>query len=230
MTRRIAVELMLLLAAIALAFALRLYVFGIYQIPSESMVPRLLAGDIVLVDKRHFSRGTTLPARGDIIVFHAPPRGKVDYVKRVIGLPGDSVALRDGVVILNGQPLPRRRIPDLVLPGPHCPMPLERRPDGSLACRYYRYVETMPDGTSHVLLDIGLTEGDDYGPVRVPPGRLFLMGDNRDLSADSRLPAGVRGGIGLVPASTVVGRARMILFSFDSMDQSVRWSRTGMRF
>jgi len=230
MTRRTAVELTLLLAAIVIALALRLYVFGIYQIPSESMVPRLLTGDIVLVDKRHFSRGAALPARGDVIVFHAPPTGKVDYVKRVIGLPGDTVALRDGVVILNGRPLPRRRIADWVLPGVHCPMPRERQPDGSLACHYYRYVETMPGGADHVLLDIGSTEGDEQGPVVVPPGRLFLMGDNRDLSADSRLPAGVRGGIGLVPVSAVVGRAGMILFSFDPMNQSVRWSRTAKRF
>ena len=245
MARRFVVELALLLAAIGCALFSRTYVVGIYQIPSDSMLPRILTGDAWLVAKWRFAFRHELPRRGDIVIFHGP-EGKRDYVKRVIGLPGDRVALRGGTVMLNGRALPRMRIADLALPIapnspchqiPYAAIRAAPRPDGSQVCVYARYREMLPGGRRYDLLDLGSTARDDYGPVTIPAGHLFMLGDNRDLSADSRVRPS-DGGVGLVPTEAFVGRAVSILFSVDgsatwdapeSWVKAIRWKRIGIR-
>ena len=211
------------------------------------MLPGLAAGDYLLVEKWPY-RGGRLPARGDIVVFRAPPSGRRTYVKRVIGLPGDSVALRAGAILLDGKPLPRWRVADYVAPvtaNDPCPdeawptVRRERQADGTIWCRSPRWREMLPGGRMIDTLDLGAGEGDDFGPVTVPAGRLFLLGDNRDRSADSRWPAKEGGPVGLVPVGNLVGRARAILFSVDGSARlarprgwlsAVRWARIGTGF
>ncbi len=207
-----------------------------FYIPSESMMSTLLVGDRLIVSKfpygysylspslpilphmdgRLFGR---LPERGDIIVVKSPSDG-ADWIKRVIGLPGDIVELRDGQVILNGTPVPREARLDtelLVTPNTDCPwMPQFRgvRADGAAVCRFPTYRETLPNGRSYDTLDMAPTDRDTFGPVRVPEGALFLLGDNRDNSMDSRVPPEI-GGLGLVPLENIVGRAEFTTFSLD---------------
>ena len=165
-----------------------------------------------------------LPRRGDVVVFRAPPANNQDYIKRVIGLPGDRVRLEDGTVYVNGEPLPRQRIADLLLPESANTRCLddglrEVAPGGGSVCRYPRYRETA-GGTSYEVLDIRPTTQDDMDELTVPAGRLFLMGDNRDYSADSRFPPVAGQGIGLVPADNLLGRAALLFFSTDG---SAEW-------
>jgi len=233
-------------------FILRSFIVAPFNIPSESMQPRLLIGDYLLVAKwpYGYSRyslpfGVPLipgrifagtPQRGDVVVFKAPPTQAQDYIKRVIGLPGDIVEIRSGQVILNGKPVPKQQIADLVIPitrnmidatnkeggiSPCFRPEFEEDRDGKRYCRYPQYRETLPNGKSYNVLDV-VQDGpaDNRAPVVVPEGRLFLMGDNRDRSADSRFPAEVGGGIGLVPEKNLVGKA---LFSVFSTDGSANW-------
>ena len=165
-----------------------------------------------------------MPHRGDVVVFRAPPANNQDYIKRVIGLPGDRVRLEDGGVILNGRALPRQRIADLLLPESANTRCLddglrEVAPGGGSVCRYPRYRETLGQ-VSYEVLDVRATTQDDMPEVTVPPGRLFLMGDNRDYSADSRFPPVAGQGIGLVPADNLLGRAALLFFSTDG---SAEW-------
>jgi signal peptidase I len=212
-----------------------------FYIPSESMMANLLVGDRLIVSKfpygfSYLSPSVPIlprmegrlfgsyPARGDIIVIKSPSDG-ADWIKRVVGLPGDTVELRDGEVILNGKPLLRVRQPDTevaVSPNSDCPyMPQFRgmRDDGMPVCRFPTFGETLPPGPdgearSYDTLDMALTDRDNFGPVTVPDGFLFLMGDNRDNSMDSRVPPEI-GGLGLVPYENIVGRAEFITFSLD---------------
>ena len=211
-----------------------------FSIPSESMMPRLLVGDYLLVEKWPYGLSrysmpfapklfegrlfATLPARGDVAVFKAPPGNETDYIKRVIGLPGDTVQVRGGVLILNGRPVPKLRIDDFVAtvtPNSPCfgPEYTEAASDGTTRCRYPRYRETLPGGKSYDVLDIGTTEADDTRVFTVPAGHLFMMGDDRDKSADSRFPAVEGSGIGFVPVENLVGRAGVTVFSTDGSAQ-----------
>jgi signal peptidase I len=228
----------LLLVVAVLAF--RSFVFTPFTIPSESMLPGLIKGDYLIAAKWPYGysrwslpfdapliEGTIaprLPERGDIAIFRHPVDG-TEYIKRVIGLPGDSVAMRAGQVVLNGAPVPKTRFADFVLPvspNTRCAWGAaqERGADGKAQCRYARYSETLPGGRSHLTLDFGATPQDSFGPVTVPPGHVFLLGDNRDNSQDSRFAAVAGGGIGLVPVSQLVGRAEIVLFATDG---SARW-------
>ncbi len=207
-----------------------------FFIPSESMMANLLVGDRLIVSKfpygfSYLSPSVPIlpkmegrlfgsyPERGDIIVIKSPSDG-ADWIKRVVGLPGDTVELRDGAVILNGKPLPRVQQPDTevkVTPNSDCPyMPQFRgmRDDGTPVCRFPTFRETLPSGRTYDTLDMALTDRDNFGPVTVPDGFLFLMGDNRDNSMDSRVPPEI-GGLGLVPYENIVGRAEFITFSLD---------------
>ncbi len=207
-----------------------------FYIPSESMMSTLLVGDRLIVSKYPYGFSYlspsvpifprvegrlfgSMPERGDIIVVKSPSDG-ADWIKRVIGLPGDTVELRDGVVWLNGSPLEHTRLPDtelLVTPNTDCPyMPQFRatRSDGKQVCRFPTYRESLPNGRHYTTLDMALTDRDNFGPVTVPENELFLMGDNRDNSMDSRVPPEI-GGLGLVPWENIVGRAEFTTFSLD---------------
>jgi len=247
-----------------IAFVLRSFIVAPFSIPSESMLPRLLVGDYLFVAKwpygysRHslpwsipLIPGRILarqPARGDVVVFKNPADNRTDYIKRVIGLPGDLVQMKSGQLFLNGDPVPKVRVADFIDPvspnSPCRPFPggmlkAERQPDGGTACRYPRYRETLPGGRSYEVLDIGSVAPDDTPVFVVPEDQYFLMGDNRDRSADSRFPAMAGGGIGLVPEENLVGRALVTFFSTDGSAEwlkpwtwptAARWSRIGEGF
>jgi signal peptidase I len=239
-------------AKLALAvFVFRSFFFSFYTIPSESMLPRLWNGDYFVAAKwpYGYSRWSlpfnlplipgqvfaSLPERGDVAVFKHPV-DKVDYIKRVIGLPGDSVALRGGQLILNGAPVERERIGNFVIPqSPNTGCAWGGRA-GAADCTYAHYRETLPSGVTYLTLDFGPTPQDDFGPVIVPEGTVFALGDNRYNSQDSRFPAASGGGVGLIPTELLVARASVMVWSTDGSASwlkpwtwfsAARWSRIG---
>lgn len=205
--------------ALLIALFLRVLLFQPFTIPSASMEPTLLEGDYIIVSKysygwsRHsipFSppvfQGRIFehsPTRGDIVVFKLPRDGRTDYIKRLIGLPGDRIQVKGGVLYINGKALPREPLsPQMVDTGYGFSREVER------------FRETMPNGRSYVTYDFGPDgEVDDTDVYVVPEGNYFFMGDNRDNSLDSRVPAAV--GVGFVPAENLVGKAQIILLSWD---------------
>jgi len=237
----------------------RSFVVSPFNIPSESMLPRLMNGDYLLASKWSYGYSryslpfslplipgrilASQPERGDVVIFKAPPNNDTDYIKRVIGLPGDTVQVENGVVFLNGQPLKREKLPDFQMPvtaNTSCYLPeFEGAADGQSVCNYPRYRETLPGGRSYDILDLALTPQDNSAAILVPEGHLFLMGDNRDNSMDSRFPAIPGQGIGLVPEANLVGEAKVMMFSTDGSSQwllpwtwfsAARWSRIGSTF
>lgn len=225
----------------------RSFVFSPFNIPSESMQPRLLIGDYLFVSKWSygFSKHSlpfsvplipgrilaSQPERGDVAVFKAPPSNQNDYIKRVIGLPGDTVQMIDGVLHLNGQPVRKEKIEDFVIPvsqnmldaaalsGEHpCSQQIfqERTSNGVIQCRYPRFRETLPNGKSYEVLDLVDRQiADNTDVYIVPKDSLFLMGDNRDRSQDSRFAQIEGRGIGFVPQENLVGKAAFTVFSTD---------------
>lgn len=222
-------RLIRLVALVVLATVLvRSFLLTPFTIPSDSMLPTLARGDYLIASKWPYGwsrwslpfdaplwEGTVaakLPARGDVAVFRHPIT-HVEYVKRVIGLPGDRVALRGGALVLNGTAVPTTRTADFIAAPPvgeSCPW--GARAIGA-ACAFTRSNEQLPGASNHTLLDFGRTVQDDYGPVTVPAGHVFVLGDNRDNSLDSRFPARPGGGVGFVPAALLVARVEWVLFS-----------------
>lgn len=253
--------LVFLLKLVVIVTLFRSFLFSPFNIPSESMQPRLVNGDYLLAAKwpYGFSRYSLpldlpllpeqrllahVPQRGDVVIFKQPPLKELDYIKRVIGLPGDTVQMVGGQLFLNGAPVPKQPIGDFeiaITPNTQCYSLqfVARRSDGTDVCRYPRYRETLPGGRSYEVLDLGPREMDNTPPVVVPAGHLFLMGDNRDNSEDSRFPAEPGRGIGLVPMDNLVGRASIVMWSTDGSAEwlkpwtwfsAARWDRIGGTF
>jgi signal peptidase I len=214
-----------------------------FYIPSESMMPGLIKGDRLVVSKYpfgwswvspsfhifpHFSGRLfgRMPERGDVVIV-TPPGETSDYIKRVIGLPGDTVAMVDGRLFLNGRAVKREPHGDTTIPiddNVPCLDQLGRfrvpGPGGKLYCRLPVFRETLPSGRSYDTIDEGPSNEDNMRPLTVPAGHVFLMGDNRDNSADSRVASSQQGLGGAVPWENIGGRAEFITFSYDG---SSKW-------
>ncbi|GAA6178264.1 signal peptidase I [Sulfitobacter pacificus] len=174
------------------------------------------------------------PKRGDVVVFRHPVSGR-DYIKRLIGLPGDTVQVKQGLVYLNGEPV---KVEDagtftekMTAQGPQRLRPrCENGPVGEGgSCEKSRQIETLPNGVSYPILNIANQQSDNTGVYSVPAGHYFFMGDNRDNSADSRLAQQV-GGVGFVPYENLIGRADRIMFSSAGRSMLFFWTWRGDRF
>ena len=238
--------LRLIITIAVLAWVIRSLIFAPFSIPSGSMLPTLLIGDYLVVAKwpYGYSRYSflfgippipgrifgQLPERGDVVVFAAPGGSGEDFVKRVIGLPGDTVEVRGGSLVLNGRPVPRGDMTPVAIPvsaNSPCRVVagatrMMRDSGGEPACVYPTYAERLPNGVSYRVIDqVDRPLADNFGPVRVPPGRVFLMGDNRDDSLDSRFSI-AEGGVGMVPMEYLVGRASFAFWSTDGSASYVK--------
>lgn len=213
-----------------------------FYIPSDSMMPILRNGDRLIVSKYPYGWSYSsvsfhlapkfagrlfgkLPERGDIVVLEHPDN-RIDYIKRVIGLPGDTIQLKGGALIINGTPVKREVQPmlsipvDLNTPGDSSLQGfVTRGADGKQVLEVPIVRETLPGGATFDTIDLGQYQSDDYGPVTVPADHVFLMGDNRDGSADSRVPTANKGLGGPVPFDAIAGRAEIISFSTDGSAQ-----------
>jgi len=204
---------------------IRVFFAQAFNIPSGSMKPTLLVGDFILVNKLvygdwsigipftnidfyRYKNRITKPKRGDVIVFKYPENPKIDFIKRIIGLPGDIVEVKNDIVYLNGKPLRREKIGFY-------------HEENYQATKYREYLPRK-DGTtySYTVMEIFDGEGKDFGPVEVPEGYYFVLGDNRDNSRDSRF-------WGFVPDNYIIGIAFVIYFSIDTNHPGIRFTRIG---
>ena len=231
-----------------------------FYIPSESMMPGLLKGDRLVVSKYPYGWSWVspsfhvfphwsgrlfgkMPKRGDVVIV-TPPGRSDDYIKRVIGLPGDTIEVRGGRLILNNVPVKAEVRPAAMIAiDDNAPCGVNQFPgnlveagDGRQYCRLPIVRETLPNGPSYDTVELGQSPGDEYGPVLVPADHVFLMGDNRDRSADSRFSLADDGLGGPVPWENIGGRAEFLTFSLDgsaswynpiSWFQSLRSGRAG---
>lgn len=237
--------------ALIIAGIFRTLFFQPFWIPSGSMKDTLLIGDFLFVNKMAYGyaavscpfsvcpiSGRILgsePERGDVVVFRHPTQG-VDFIKRVIGLPGDTVQMKDGKLIINSEPATYKDMPDFIEEkSPQGSQQLMPRcandpvPEGG-ECRKKRMTETLPGGVSHDVLNI--LDGwivDDTNVFTVPEGNYFFMGDNRDNSQDSRFSA-TSGGLGFVPSEYLIGRADRIMFSSAGKSLLYFWTWRADRF
>ncbi len=204
--------------ALLIAMVLRIFLFQPFTIPSASMEPNLYEGDYIVVSKWSYGyskhsipfspplfdgripAGT--PERGDVVVFKLPRDNKTDFIKRVIGLPGDRVQMIANKLHINGQPVQDVVVSQTEMQDIFGPRPITK------------IRETLPNGKTFMTQDFGPGGDLDDTPVyEVPAGHYFMMGDNRDNSIDSRVDP--MNGVGLVPAENLVGKAQMILFSWE---------------
>ncbi len=225
-----------ILFAALIAFGIRTFAFEPFNIPSGSMMPGLQVGDFLFVSKYTYgysSKSATLgmlpiegrigghaPERGDVIVFVPPPRPDMDFIKRLVGLPGDVIQVKAGVLYVNDKPVERERLG---------PAMFEDQTGGPLH-KVTEYRETMAPGVSYVTYqeyDNGPL--DNFGPTTVPPDHYFFMGDNRNNSSDSRTNV-----VGFVPKENIVGKAQFVWFSLDKdarfwevwkWPYAIRWER-----
>jgi signal peptidase I len=205
--------------ALLLALVFRVFFYQSFQIPSGSMKPTLLVGDHLFVSKLSYGYSrfsfpfspniisgrifSAEPNRGDVIVFKLPRDNETDYIKRLVGLPGDRIQMIAGVLHINGEAVKRVRIEDFV----------EKDAKGRER-RVERFQETLPNGVAYQTLNLSDSSPGDYTKVFVvPKGHYFMLGDNRDDSEDSRFQG--RGGVGYVPRENLVGRADLIYYSID---------------
>ena len=248
--------LKVIVQALAIAFFVRLFLFQPFNIPSASMYPTLNIGDYLFVSKLSYGYGKYsfnfqfggfsgepiikccnfvdfpgrkfgfgLPERGDVAVFKYPQDTSVDYIKRVIGLPGDHIQMTNGVLSINGQQVKKERIEDFLDPN------RDASPQGAAGPAVVaQFRETLPNGVQYTVLDFGESSEDNTQEYVVPENHYFMMGDNRDNSADSRF----LNGVGYVPIENFVGHANIIFFSFKPEASlfrpwewpiEIRWSR-----
>ncbi|PTX57297.1 signal peptidase I [Litoreibacter ponti] len=237
--------------ALLIAGVFRSLFFQPFWIPSGSMKDTLLVGDFLFVNKMAYGYSkyscpfgicpipdrilARTPERGDVVVFRHPVSGQ-DYIKRLIGLPGDTVQMKNGVLFLNGQP--QKQVPT-------APFVETYEAQGSVGgfpacsngavglggeCEKERAIETLEGGVSHAILNIRDGLGADNTPeFSVPEGHFFFMGDNRDNSIDSRYPQ-AGGGVGMVPFANLLGRADRVIFSSAGRRMLYFWTWRGDRF
>ncbi len=228
-----------IIMALLIALVIRTFGYEPFNIPSSSMVPSLLIGDFLFVSKFSYGYGSvgtfwgthlfdgrlagSGPKRGDVVVFKLPRDNSTDYIKRVIGLPGDTIQMRHGILFINGVPVERDRLAD--------PVP---EPDGHPATRATDYQEHLPSGPTHIIRKLGDDQPlDNTDLFVIPEHNYFMMGDNRDNSQDSRTE-----NVGYVPEENLVGRAEFLFFSMDpdthfwevwKWPKGIRWRRLFMK-
>ena len=224
-----------------IAIGIRTIAFEPFNIPSGSMIPTLLVGDYLFVSKYSYGYSkyslpfspnlfsgrifASLPQRGDVAVFKVPRDNSTDYIKRIVGLPGDRVQMKAGQLHINGEPVARRLLGDYVAQ------------ESTIRVQVRRFAETLPGatpGTGRVHDIVKMTDSgglNDTPEFKVPVDHFFAMGDNRDNSSDSRDPFG---GVGFIPLENLVGRAEFIFFSVDAQSPiwqvwnwpaQIRWQR-----
>ncbi len=237
--------------ALIIAGVFRTLFFQPFWIPSGSMKDTLLIGDFLFVNKMAYGYSryscpfemcpfsgrifASEPERGDVVVFRHPVDGS-DFIKRVIGLPGDTIQMRNGVLHINGEPAqlepeePFAETYERQGPIGHIPRCSNAPVGEGGECLKERFTETLPGGVEHSVLNIDDGSFADNTPVfTVPPGEYFVMGDNRDNSRDSRFPQST-GGVGFVPFENIIGRADRVMFSSAGERMVYFWTWRADRF